>query len=324
MEHVGTLRPPGGPHTVQADGGPGVRGGPRGVGRAAGPVGGQDLADGPLVGQAAHTHVEEGAHVVKRLQEHVGDQNDGQGVPDPDGPRGQSPGGEPGGGGNEEEGEQGVGDEDDELVAGQDAHDSPTVLLPAGAQLLLGAAGRPGQGQGGQPLDGVEVLCGQAHTGASGVGGGGPQAAVGQADEQRGQDDGGPQDRCRYGVDRGPQQDQAQGGGQGGRDGGGQEGLPVQGHPLGAVGEQADRGPGALAGGVGRSQVEEVVQDAAAQGRLLSGRRAPGGGLDGGLQEGAGGGGRPGLGQQAREVGGGGGEEVAHGTPQAHQRPGLG
>ena len=285
---------------------------------------GQDAADGPLVGQASHADVEERPHMVQRLEQDEGGEHDRQRVADADGPRAQPGHRAHRGDRDEEQREEGVGDEDDELVAGQQAHDGAPVALTGLAQPLARAPRRARQGEGGQALDRVEVLRAQARPAAARSRGGRPQRLV-EADDERGHaDDGDRQDRRGDRVHGDRQEHEHERRGERRRDRRGEEGLPVQGHPLGAVGEQADRGPGALAGGVGRSQVEEVVQDAAAQGRLLGGRRAPGGGLDGGLQEGAGGSGRPGLGQQAREVGGGGAEEVAHGTSQAHQRPGLG
>ena len=159
---------PGGRHSSQGQRGPAVVG-PLGRHRqpvvgsgAAGTLDGQQAAHGPLVGHAPHAHVEEGAHVVQGLEKHIAHQRDGEGVAHYDGARGQAPQGHADGGGDEEQGEQAVGDEDDELVAGQQPHDCAAVVLARAAQVGGSAVGGPGEGEGGQPLDGVEVLGGES------------------------------------------------------------------------------------------------------------------------------------------------------------------
>ena len=104
----------------------------------------QNPADGALIGHASHTHVEEGAHVVERLQEHVGGQDDRQCIADADRSARQAHEGHPRGHGDEEQGEQAVGEQDDELVSRQQAHDGAPVRLPLQAQAGADALGRPG------------------------------------------------------------------------------------------------------------------------------------------------------------------------------------
>ena len=105
----------------------------------------------------------------QRLEEHVGGQDDRQGVTDVDHSGGQTQQSQTRGRGDEEEREQAVGEQDDELVARQQPHDGASVRLPLQAQARTGALRGPGQGEGAQSLDRVEVLGGQAHPRPSGV-----------------------------------------------------------------------------------------------------------------------------------------------------------
>ena len=337
---------PGGGHAAQGQGGGGVVPSPRGRGGGAvvgggagGAAGPQDAAHRPLVGQAPHADVEEGADPVQGLEEDEGGQHQGQGVADVDGPGAQPDQGHAGGGGDEEQGEQAVGDEDDELVAGQQPHDGAAVVLPRPAQVGGGARGGAGQGQGGQALDGVEVGPGQARARAARARGGAADLQVQGDDEAGHEDDGHEQDQAGQGVDDDGEEGQDEGRGGEGCGGGGQEGLTVQGDALGAVGQQGDGGARAQIGGAGRSEVEQVRQQAGAQAALLAGGRGAREGLDDdlagaghrgrehGLEEewapGAGAG-RAGAGRAGAGRAGAGGQQGAQAPPQADQRPGLG
>ena len=263
--------------------------------------------------------------MVQGLEEHVADQGDGQGVADPDGARRQAAQGHADGGGDEEQGEQAVGDEDDELVAGQQPHDRAAVVLARTAQVGGPAAGGPGQGESGQALDGVEVLGGEpealgarprrgaAHLGVEGDNGSGHE------------DDGDREHGGRHPVDRSGQQHQDQGWGQARGDGGGQEGLAVQRDALGAVGQQGDARAGAAPRGAGGAEGEDVVEQARADRALLLRGAGAGDRLGGELARTGDDGGRGGGCEVvAPGVGGGAWQERAEAAPRADEGPALG
>ena len=257
--------------------------------------------------------------MVQRLEEHVGGQDDCQGVTDVDGAGGQAYQGQTGGHGDEEEREQAVGEQDDELVARQQPHDGASVRLPLQAQARTGALRGPGQGEGAQSLDRVEVLGGQAHPRPSGVRRRGPQPRVAPGDEGRDHDDGRRQDQGGNDVDEGGQLDEHQQGSRRGRQCGGQEGLPVEGHPLCAVGQQGGGRTAADVGGACRAQPQQVSQGEAAQVRLLGERTETGDPLGHQLAGGAHGGRGQGLGEQARRRRGA--QQGAQGASGADEAP---
>ena len=322
---------PGGRHARQHERGPVVvrrlgdgRQAVVGLGAAAA-LDGQQAAHDALVGHAPHAHVEEGAHVVEGLEEHIAHQCDGDGVARSDGARGQSLQGHADGGGDEEQGEQAVGDEDDELVAGQQAHDRPAVVLPRAAQADGPAARGPGEGEGGQSLNGVEVLGGEPEALGARPCRGPPESGV-EADDGAGhEDDGDREHGGRRPVDRDGEQHQDERRGQGRGDRGGQEGLPVQRHALGAVGQQGDGRPGAALRGMGGTEGQEVVEQARADRTLLLGGAGAGDRLDGEAPRADDDGGRRRGGEMGAPVPGtGAGQERAEAAAETDEGPSLG
>ena len=88
-------------------------------------------------------------------------------------------------------------------------------------------------------------------------------------DEGRYHDDGGRQNQCGNDVDEGGQLGEHQQGSRRGRQHGGQEGLTVEGHALGTVGQQGGGRTTADVSGVRRSQPQQVSQGEPSQVRLL-------------------------------------------------------
>ena len=322
---------PGGRHPSQGQRGPAAVGAlghhrqPVVWSGAAGTLDGQQAAHGPLVGHAPHTHVEEGAHVVQGLEEHIAHQGDGEGVAHCDGARGQASQGHADGGGDEEQGEQAVGDEDDELVAGQQPHDCAAVVLARAAQVGGAAAGGPGEGEGGQPLDGVEVLGGEPEALGARFRRRSADLGVKSDDGAGHEDDGDHEHGGGHPVDRGGEQHQDERRGQAGGDGGGQEGLAVQRDALRAVGQQGHARPGAGLRSASRAEGEDVAEQAGANRALLLGGAGAGDRLDHELAR-AGEDGGCGCHREVRAPGPvlNAGQEIAEAASEADERPALG
>ena len=138
-------------------------------------------------------------------------------------------------------------------------------------------------------------------------------------DEDRDHDDGRRQDQGGNDVDEGGQLDEHQQGSRSGRQCGGQEGLPVEGHPLCAVGQQGGGRTAADVGGACRAQPQQVSQGEAAQVRLLGERTETGDPLGHQLAGGTHGGRGQGLGEQARRRRGA--QQGAQGASGADEAP---
>ena len=142
---------------------------------------------------------------------------------------------------------------------------------------------------------------------------------MGEDDEGRHHDYGHAQHHGGDDVDGGPQLDEHQQGRGGRGQGGGQEGLSVEGHALGAVGQQGGGGAAADVGGARGPQTQQMGQGEPAQMSLLAQRAGAGDPLGeqlaGGTQDGRG----QRLGERARNRRGA--QERTQGTSGGDEAP---
>ena len=199
------------------------------------------------------------------------------------------------------------------------------AVLARAAQVGGAAAGGPGEGEGGQPLDGVEVLGGEPEALGARFRRRSADLGVKPDDGAGHEDDGDHEHGGGHPVDRGGEQHQDERRGQAGGDGGGQEGLAVQRDALRAVGQQGHARPGAGLRSASRAEGEDVAEQAGANRALLLGGAGAGDRLD---HELARTGEDDGCGCH-REVRAPGpalnaGQEIAEAASEADERPALG
>jgi len=115
-----------------------------------------------LVGRhAAHADVEELADAVQRVEHDRGQQHEGDSLADGDRALLVADKGQRDRAGDHAEGEDGVDDEEDQLIAGQVAHDLRADLFGGRGQALAHVLAGVHEGQVAQALDGVELLGGE-------------------------------------------------------------------------------------------------------------------------------------------------------------------
>ena len=169
--------------------------------------------------------------------------------------------GEESGEGDHGQGEDGVDDEDDQLVAEEEFHHADAVAFTNICELFGDAFGGAEGTQGGEALDGVQVGGGEFPPGADGLAGDFSEHHFKAADEDGHRWDGEGEPAGDFPVDGRSDDEDGDDGGQHGADHGAEEGLPVIGDAFGIVGEQADDATSAFCGAFLGAEAHEVVDE---------------------------------------------------------------
>ena len=219
-----------------------------------------------LVGRnATHADVEELADAVQRVEHDRGEEHEGDALADADHTLLVTDEGQGDRAGDHAEGEDGVDDEEDQLVARQVAHDLRADLFGGLGQALAHVLARVHERQVAQALDGVEFLGGELTRGVAVARGHRLEGLAEAHDADRDQRDRDREESARGRVDRQGDEDDDEDRGRQRRDHGGQEDALVGGDALDAVGGGVDDATRALVGALRGPQGEDLANHRMAQ-----------------------------------------------------------
>ena len=219
-----------------------------------------------LVGRdAAHADVEELADAVQRVEHDRGEEHEGDALADTDRALPVADEGEGDRAGDHAEGEDGVDDEEDQLVTGQVAHDLRADFFGSLGQALTHVLAGVHEGQVAQALDGVEFLGGELAGGVPVARGHRLESLAEAHDADRDQRDRDREESARGRVDRQGDDDDDEDRGRQRRNHGGQENALVGCHALDAVCRGVDDAARALVGALRGPQGEDLSDHRMAQ-----------------------------------------------------------
>ena len=219
-----------------------------------------------LVGRdAAHADVEELADAVQRVEHDRGQQHEGDSLADADRALLVANEGQRDRAGDHAEGEDGVDDEEDQLVAGQIAHDLRADFFSGLGQALTHVLAGVHEGQVAQALDGVKLLGGELARGVAVARGDRLESLAEAHDADRDQRDRDREEAARRRVNRHGNENDDEDRGRQRRDHRSQEDALVGGDALDAVGGGVDDAACALVGALRGPQGEDLADHRVAQ-----------------------------------------------------------